>query len=332
MSGLAPRVSVILPCYNGEAFLREAVQSILDQTLRDFELIVVDDGSTDRSAEILAGLAPQDPRLRVVSQANGGIVAALNAGIARSRGAYIARMDADDISFPDRLAFQADYLDRHPETVLVGGYAVGDRHPTQASTRTTGGRHETTDLSVFPPRIAVSMHPLIMIRADALRAMGGYRHDYRHAEDYDLFIRASAFGRIDNPPVDVLFYRRHEGAISIGNVEEQERSAVRAELDAIVRSGRHSPPSSVVEAYVRLRIFRRYRAISAQRTRAMRPAVLASLFTVAPRALISPRMRRLPLLIAAALLRSLHPLQQPSPGPDGISRQGRHGSDGAQRQ
>ncbi|KMS55096.1 glycosyl transferase [Novosphingobium barchaimii LL02] len=305
MSGARPRVSVILPCYNGEIYLREAVQSILDQTLADFELIVVDDGSTDGSPAILQDMAGKDARIRVVTQPNGGIVAALNTAIEHAQGQYIARMDADDVSFPERLAFQASYLDQHPDVVLVGGYAVGDRNPTPASTRTTGGRHASTDLSVFPPRVAVSMHPLIMMRAAALRAMGGYRSDYRHAEDYDLFIRASAHGRIENPPVDVLFYRRHEGAISIGNVEEQERSAVRAELDAIARTGAGRPPALIVEAYTRLRIFRRYRAISAERVRAMRLPVLASLVAITPRSLLSSRFRRLPLLIGVALVRSM---------------------------
>lgn len=303
----APRVSVILPCYNGAAYLREAVWSILDQTFGDFELIVVDDGSTDESPAILEQMARHDTRIQVVTQPNGGIVAALNTALDHARGEYIARMDADDVSFPERLAFQVDYLDRHPGTVLVGGYAVGDRHPTRASTRTTGGRHVRTDLTVFPPRIAVSMHPLITMRAATLRTMGGYRDAYRHAEDYDLFIRASAYGRIDNPPVDVLFYRRHEGAISIGNVEEQERSAVRAELDAIANAGRPLPPGPIVEAYTRLRIFRRYRAISTERVRAMRLPVLASMLAIAPRALVSGRFRRLPFLIGIALLRSFRP-------------------------
>lgn len=305
MRSRPPRVSVILPCYNGEAFLREAVQSILDQTFTDFELVIVDDGSTDASPVLLARMAEGDERIRVVRQPNGGIVAALNTAIDHSRGEYIARMDADDISFPKRLAFQVAWLDDNPQTVIVGGQAVADRHPTSSSTRTSGGRHGMTDLSVFPPRVAVSMHPLIMIRAAALKAMGGYRNDYRHAEDYDLFIRAGAFGRIDNPPVDVLFYRRHQGAISLGNVEEQERSAVRAELDAITRTGGARPPRLVVDAYTRLRIFRRYRAISRERTRAMRPAMLVSLCGVLPAALASARFRRLPLLIGAALLRSL---------------------------
>lgn len=308
MNAIPPEVSVILPCYNGEPFLEEAVRSILNQTLHDIELIVVDDGSTDASAATLARIACEDQRLRVLRQPNAGIVAALNAGIAQARGRYVARMDADDISFPDRLRFQADYLDRNPQTVLVGGYAVSDQNPDGDTTRTTGGRHAETDLSVFPPKVAVSMHPLIMVRADTLRAIGGYRREYRHAEDYDLFIRASAVGRIDNPPVDMLFYRRHAGAISIANVEEQERSAVRAELDAIARSGGPVPPARYVDAYTCLRIFRRYRTVSTTQMVAMRGRVLASLLAITPRAVMSARFRRLPALIVVALLRSLRPV------------------------
>jgi glycosyltransferase involved in cell wall biosynthesis len=304
MTRRPPRVSVLLPCYNGAAYLEEAVRSILLQTFADFELIVVDDGSTDATADILARMGRRDPRLRVVRQPNGGIVAALNTAIAHARGEYIARMDADDVSFPERFAFQVAWLDAHPATVLVGGYAVGDPRPTPASVRTTGGRHSRTDLVVFPPRVAVSMHPLIMMRATTLKAIGGYREGYRHAEDYDLFIRAGTLGRIDNPPVDVLFYRRHEGAVSIANVEEQERSAVRAELDAIGRAGFTSPPLPLIEAYTLLRIFRRYRAVSRERARALRPRIVASLFRVGPRAVAARRFRRLPLVMAAALLRS----------------------------
>ncbi|MFD1958687.1 glycosyltransferase family 2 protein [Novosphingobium panipatense] len=158
MTRRPPRVSVLLPCYNGAAYLEEAVRSILLQTFADFELIVVDDGSTDATADILARMGRRDPRLRVVRQPNGGIVAALNTAIAHARGEYIARMDADDVSFPERFAFQVAWLDAHPATVLVGGYAVGDPRPTPASVRTTGGATRAP-IWWFSPRVAVSMHP-----------------------------------------------------------------------------------------------------------------------------------------------------------------------------
>jgi glycosyltransferase involved in cell wall biosynthesis len=135
-----PKVSCLLPVYNGEQFIEEAVRSLLAQTLKNFELVVVDDGSTDSTPRKLAALNAEDQRLRILRQANGGIVAALNAGLGLCRAGYIARMDADDVAAPDRFEFQADYLDRHPGCVLVGGVARSNL-PLQAVARTTGGRH-----------------------------------------------------------------------------------------------------------------------------------------------------------------------------------------------
>src|SRR5207237_10277673 len=119
----APRVSVLLPVWNGEAFLEQAMESILRQTLSSFELIVIDDGSTDRSAAIAEEFASRDPRMRVLRRPHEGLSAALNAGIAAARGEYVARMDADDISAPDRLRKQVAYLDAHPACVAVGAWS-----------------------------------------------------------------------------------------------------------------------------------------------------------------------------------------------------------------
>lgn len=114
------KVSVVIPVYNKGPFLREAVDSILAQTFKDFELICVDDKSTDNSLEILRGV--QDPRLRIIEQpVNGGPAAAANAGFDAARGEYIVRMDADDIAVPERIAVQVAFMDAHPELVLSGG-------------------------------------------------------------------------------------------------------------------------------------------------------------------------------------------------------------------
>src|ERR1700678_3713440 len=165
---MTPRVSVLLPCYNGESYLEEAARSILDQSFIDFELIVIDDGSYDSSSEILARLSAEDVRMRVITKPNGGIVSALNAGLALCRGEYVARMDADDIAFRNRFEFQVKYLDDHPECVLVGGYALNTPRPEANTVRMNGGRHRRTNLRRFPPAIAVAVHPLIMVRRHAL--------------------------------------------------------------------------------------------------------------------------------------------------------------------
>ncbi len=283
-----PRISCLLPVYNGEQFLDEAVRSILAQTYANFELVVVDDGSRDATADILSGLAAEDARVKVVRRENGGIVAALNTGLAVCRGEYVARMDADDIALPDRFQFQLDYLDANPGCVLMGGVVRSLMADGSIGGRTTGGRHRRTDLSSFPPKIAVAMHPLIMVRRAALVAVGGYRSDFPHAEDYDLFIRLSKLGDIDNPDRDLLIYRRHEGAISLKHLETQERSAALAEVDAMTQGGAAGAfPAWLVEPYIRLRIWRRYLGVDRVKADRMLPRLLADAANPAPNTLLS---------------------------------------------
>jgi len=287
---MAPRISCLLPVYNGEAFLVEAVGSILSQTYRDFELVVVDDGSRDATPGILKAFADQDDRVRVVSRENGGIVAALNTGLSASRGEYVARMDADDISLPDRFQFQLDYLDAHPGCVLVGGFARSLKPDGSFDGRTTGGRHRRTDLSCFPPRVAVAMHPLIMVRRAALVEVGGYRSTFPHAEDYDLFLRLAKLGTIDNPDRDLLIYRRHEDAISLKHLETQERSAALAEMHAVAGGPAGADvPAWLLEPYVRLRIWRRYLGVDRRKANRMFPHLLADAISLRFRALASRR-------------------------------------------
>src|SRR5688572_25740567 len=115
-----PTVSVVMTVYNTERYVREAVESILGQTFRDFEFIIIDDGSTDSAPAILREYADRDPRIRLVSRPNTGIVRAANEGIALARGNYLARMDSDDVALPHRFEKQVRYLNEHPACVLVG--------------------------------------------------------------------------------------------------------------------------------------------------------------------------------------------------------------------
>lgn len=295
-----PRVSWLIPVYNGEPFLTEALDSVLAQDFADYEVVIVNDGSTDRTGQILAEFCQRDPRIRVIEQPNGGIVSALNTGLAECRGEFVARMDADDIALPQRLSFQVDYLDTHPGCVLVGGYAVSRDAAGRITHRTNGGRHTRTDLGVFPPRVSVSMHPLITVRRASLEAIGGYRADHPHAEDYDLFIRLAALGSLDNPERDVLVYRRHEGAISIRHVETQERSAAMAEVEAIARSG-GTLPDWLVEPYIRLRIFRRYNRVDPVKARAALGTAFGDLLQLRPAALLDKRYLRLRAILAVTI-------------------------------
>lgn len=207
------RVSVVMPVRNGERFLREALDSTLAQTLPDFELIAVDDGSTDATPEILAEVAGRDPRLRVHRQEPGGLTVALNAGCALARAALVARMDADDVMLPDRLERQVQCLDRHSEVALLGGGIVLvdeagreiDREPGRARLDFLV-RNELT-------------HATVMMRADAFRALGGYRLD--QSEDYDLWLRFDERYGVATVAEPVIRYRLHPGQFSVTALERQ---------------------------------------------------------------------------------------------------------------
>jgi glycosyltransferase involved in cell wall biosynthesis len=188
-----PAVSVVLPVHNAEQTLAATLDSLLGQTFPDFEIVAVDDGSSDRSPAILARYARRDNRIKPLLLPHGGIVAALNQGIAAAQGAYVARMDADDICLPDRIGAQKQFLDSRPDLGLVScrvGF-LGDK-------RESRGYFEYvrwTNSLLTPDTIGLNRfvesplaHPSIMIRTELLRRHGGYRQgDF--PEDYELWLR-----------------------------------------------------------------------------------------------------------------------------------------------
>ena len=215
---MTPRVSVVMPVHNGEAFLEEAVESVLHQTLRELELVAVDDGSTDGSPGILAAAAERDGRVRVLRRERGGVRAALNDGCAAAEAAYIARLDADDVALSDRLERQAALLDASPDVGLVGGaYVVIDA----SSARRSAVRCPTSDaeLRARLHRYNVFAHPTVMFRREAFEQAGGYR--LPEVEDYDLWLRISERWRLAALPDPVIAYRHHAGQASVANVGEQ---------------------------------------------------------------------------------------------------------------
>lgn len=233
-----PRVSVVVPVYNAQAYLAEAMDSILGQTFFDFEVIVIDDGSTDKSKEILEKYAADDTRVRLVSRENKGVTATLNEGISLSRGTYIARMDADDITLPDRFEKQVEFLDRHSDTVVVGGQVIlidpngqilceMDLPCTHAE---IDGRHMGSIGSVI-------FHPATMIRANALRQCNGYDEKAEAAEDFDLWLRMAEIGKLANLETPVLLYRQHLQSVGYAKRRRQRLSTWQAIQSAAVRRG-----------------------------------------------------------------------------------------------
>jgi glycosyltransferase involved in cell wall biosynthesis len=185
--GPAPAVTVLMSVHNGAAYLKEAVDSVLGQTFRDFEFLIIDDGSTDATPALLATLA--DPRLRVVRQANAGLAAALNAGLDRARGRYVARMDADDVCLPRRLARQVAFMEARPDVSVLGAWVETFGERDGAVWRYPAESERIRCLLLFENVLA---HPTVVLRRATLERHG-LRYDpaYRYGQDYELWQRAS---------------------------------------------------------------------------------------------------------------------------------------------
>lgn len=231
---MKPKISVVMPVHNGEHYLSEAIDSILCQTEQDLELIVIDDGSTDRTHEILAGYAVRDHRVRIISIGRSGIVRALNAGLCEARGTYIARMDADDVSHPDRLKLQSELLDRRTSTVACGTNYVlfGARNRTVIMPRSDG---QCRALLLIQSCFA---HPSVMLRGEVLRREGiVYREDFRLAEDYALWCELAKFGELHNIQRPLLRYRVHPSQSSVEKIRQQHEVHLRIALSNLAGVG-----------------------------------------------------------------------------------------------
>ena len=220
-----PTVSVVMPVYNAQAYVAEAVQSILAQTFENFEFVIIDDGSTDGTYEILLSLASSDERIRLSRHENIGVTRTMNRCVGLAQSPLIARMDGDDVSLLHRLAAQVKFMAAHPQVAVVGGgFVVMDEK----------GRMLTT---LYPPQddaqiqeLALAGHasvcqPTSMIRRSALQRVGGYDESFPNAEDLDLWLRLGEIGQLANLPQVVLRYRLNSSSLSGSRRQEQQRFA-----------------------------------------------------------------------------------------------------------
>jgi hypothetical protein len=219
-----PLISVLVPVYNGMPYLPETIESIRGQTLRDFEIIVLDDGSTDASFEYLATV--HDDRLRIERLARGGLWAALNHGLKVARAPLIARIDADDLALPERFQLQFDYLAAHPECLALGCQSI---LINEKGERLGEGRYPTSPLvirweSLFRSPI---LHPGSLYRRDPVLMVGGYRKEFDVAEDYDLWTRLLPHGALGNLPQQLLRYRVHSRSVCAVHKDKQVRQGAR---------------------------------------------------------------------------------------------------------
>ena len=218
----SPRVTVLMPAYNAAAFLPAAVESILQQSFTDFEFLIIDDGSTDESVAVIETF--RDKRIRLVrNDINLGLTASLNRGLELARGAYVARMDADDISLPDRLQRQVAFMDANAEVAVCGSWLEAFDGRLKILWSPPLADEEIKANLFFE---SVIYHPTVMMRQPAFSDLPiRYDGDYPHAEDYELWCRLSRFRRFANIGAVLLQYRLHEQSVGRREADTQSVSA-----------------------------------------------------------------------------------------------------------
>ena len=224
MNAKTPKVTVLLPVFNGEKYLREAIDSILAQTFTDFEFLIIDDGSTDNTWDILTSF--QDPRVRLIKNSvNMGLTRALNKGLGLARGEYVARMDADDISLPERLQRQEAFLDINQNIAMVGCWVeMIDEN---------GQKTKRVNFPIVPYLLRWRLlftntfaHSAVMFRKDAALGVGGYSEKLRYAQDYDLWSRISIHWDVANIPSELVEWRFWKEGISALQAKKQEETTI----------------------------------------------------------------------------------------------------------
>lgn len=212
--------------FNNAPYLGLAIESILAQTVGDFEFLIVDDGSTDGSGAIIDAFAARDGRIRAIHQENRGLVASLNRLVNESRCELIARMDGDDIALPDRFEWQLAFLAANPDHGVVGTWTA-DIDKTGKPYPLTG-EDQPTDYATFLAWLETGpllCHPSVIMRRDLVQAVGGYHPAYKHCEDYDLWLRLAERTRICSIPERLLLYRHTSSQVSSKHVVVQQVGA-----------------------------------------------------------------------------------------------------------
>lgn len=202
-------ISIVMPVYNAEQYLADAIESILAQTYRDFEFLILEDGSTDRTIEIINSF--EDPRIKVIcNDVNRGIVHNLNYGLEISVGKYVARMDADDIAHSERLALQFEYMEANPAVAVCGTWFEIMEENVVVELPTD---HEQIKIELMD--YCAIGHPTALLRADFFKTNNlKYSSSMQNAEDYDLWVRVAQIGKLANLPRVLLSYRKHEQQVS----------------------------------------------------------------------------------------------------------------------
>ncbi|MCY3867893.1 MAG: glycosyltransferase family 2 protein [Chloroflexi bacterium] len=255
MAKPAPLVSVVMPVYNGERFLAEAIESILGQTFREFEFLIVDDGSQDGSAAISRSYAERDRRIRCIQLGkNQGEAGARNAGIAAAEGRFVAMMDCDDVSLPERLQLQFDFLDANCE---IGAIGVGNQVVNEDLSPLFDYRlppcHALILLSMLFGETAIARNS-IMLRRELIIASGGYNPEFEVATDYEFFLRIVWQVRMRYASLKTILYlyRQHEASIMGQATTHNLPAKIHARREALERLWGEAP-AETLDLLLRLR-------------------------------------------------------------------------------
>lgn len=233
-----PRVSVVMSAYNNADYIESAVNSILWQSFRDFEFIIIGDGSTDGTGELLEQLADTDCRIKLIRRENKGLTVSLNEALSLARGEFIARMDSDDLAVRERFEKQVAFLDSHPDCVLVGTKVMLiDPLDVEIVEGEFHQGHENLDAALLKGNGAAIYHPSVMIRKSALDRVGGYVPKYNGAEDVELFLRLAEIGRLENLDEILLKYRRHPASVNHTKHDRQFQLMIELLNEARARRG-----------------------------------------------------------------------------------------------
>lgn len=240
-------ISVVMPVFNAEKYLDQAVESILQQSFEDFELIIIDDGSTDNSKAVIEKYL-YDQRIVFESRANKGIIETANQAASIAKGKYIARMDADDVCHRERLREQFSYLESNPEVVAVGTSALLiDEDNDEICVLGQWFSHKEIDGALLKGRGAAIINPSSMLRRKDFLSIGGYSSEYPSAEDTDLWLRLGERGKLANLPEVLISYRQHLESIGYAKRNEQIDSTYRAVRAAYYRRGLDTNGMKVID-------------------------------------------------------------------------------------
>lgn len=237
-------IDIVMPVYNCERYLAQSIDSVLAQHFKNWRLIVVDDCSTDQTEEIVQCYAARDPRIILTKGEHKGVAAAINTGLALVEAPFVARLDGDDIALPERLQVQYDFMTQHPRVLVLGSCAtlINERDRLLRPRRVPTGWERIRE--TLKTRNCLC-HPTVLIRTEALRQVGGYRDKFQTSQDYDLWLRLSEIGKIENLPQSLLLYRRHSSQVSASsNSHRQTIYSVGAATDFFLR--RYGLPSETM--------------------------------------------------------------------------------------